>query len=394
MLTSSTYTRNGRTATIGVERIDTWQENTERILNFPSLVELADNHLFMRLSRSQHAIPEPEPHYNVYSTDGGETWGDPPEGMELWSPVHFGVGGGGLGYLRDGTIVCMEHNTVEASQREWDKHVGPFHLVMQEDDPTFRLRRWQPNGKPINTTEFKISGLPWATASYQAYAKVLDLEDGDLLTAIEAQVGPPTKTDEVREDGRPRWKIDMTTFIVRSSDRGQTWDFVTAFRPEENNLVYGIADLPVDEGFTEADLVVTSNGDILCVNRTGHYSPMWQTRSTDNGRTWGTPASVGWQGVKPRLTLLPNGVLTCAAGRGSYGHPQVTHVMISLDGTGNHWEAPFCFHTGPGCSYTSTLVRDSQLHVVYSHSDFTRPFGTHNLPSQRIRRAVIDVTVV
>ena len=297
MITSSTYTRNGRTATIGVERIDTWQENTERILNFPSVVELADNRLFMRLSRAQHAIPEPEPHYDVYSTDGGETWGDPPDGMGFGGCPTWG---GGLGYLRDGTIVRLEHNTVEGSQREWDKHVGPFHLVMQEDDPTFRLRRWQPNGKPINTTEFKIPGLPWATASYQAYAKVLDLEDGDLLTAIEAQVGPPTKTEEVREDGRPRWKIDMTTFIVRSSDRGQTWDFVTAFRPEENNLVYGIADLPVDEGFTEADLVVTSNGDILCVNRTGHYSPMWQTRSTDNGRTWGTPASVGWQGVKPQ----------------------------------------------------------------------------------------------
>jgi len=391
MLTSSTYTRNGRTATIGVERIDTWQENTERILNFPSLVELADNHLFMRLSRSQHAIPEPEPHYNVYSTDGGETWGDPPEGMaQVGAPAGKA---GGLGYLRDGTIVRLEHDTVEASQREWDKHVGPFHLVMQEDDPTFRLRRWQPNGKPINTTEFKIPGLPWPTASYQAYARVLDLEDGDLLTAIEAQVGPPTKTGEVREDGRPRWKIDMTTFIVRSSDRGQTWDFVTAFRPEEHNVVYGPHDRPDDEGFTEADLVVTSNGDLLCVNRTGSYSPMWQTRSTDNGHTWGSPEPVGWQGVKPRLNLLPNGVLTCAAGRGGYGHPQVTHVMMSLDGTGNHWEAPFCFHTGPGCSYTSTLVRDDQLHVVYSHSDFTRPFGTHNLPSQRIRRAVIDVKV-
>jgi len=88
---------------------------------------------------------------------------------------------------------------------------------------------------------------------------------------------------------------------------------------------------------------------------------------------------------------LPNGVLTCAAGRGGYGHPQVTHVMISVDGTGNHWEAPFGFHTGPGCSYTSTLVRDGKLHVVFSDSDFTRPFGTHNLPSQRIRRAVINV---
>ena len=383
MLESATYSDGERTATLSVERIDTWQEDTEVILNFPSVIELADDCLFMRFSRSQHAIADVEPKRDAFSTDDGETWGDPPPGMDF--------GGGSVGYLRDGTIMRLEHNTVEANRRTWDKHVGPFHLVMQENDPTFRLGTWRSNGDPIDRHEFKIAGLPWETASYQTYAKILDLDDGSLLAAMEAQVGPPRKTDEIRDDGRHRWAITMTTFIVRSRDRGRTWDFITAFRPDELNLVYGVGDQAVDEGLTEADLVVAANGDILCVNRTGSYSPMWQTRSTDGGHTWGTPAPVGWQGVKPRLNLLPNGVLTCAAGRGGYGHPQVTHVMISLDGAGNHWEAPFCFHTGPGCSYTSTMVRDGQLHVVFSHSDFTRPFGTHNLPSQRIRRAVIDV---
>ena len=383
MIESATYSDGRRTATLSVERIDTWQEDTEVILNFPHVVELADNCLFMRFSRSQHAIADEEPHRDAFSTDDGESWGDPPPGMEF--------GGGSLGYLRDGTIMRLEHSTVEANRRTWDKHAGPFHLAMQEDDPTFLVRTWRSNGEPIESLEFKIDGLPWKTASYQTYAKILDLDDGSLLAAMEAQVGPPRMTDEIRDDGRHRWAITMTTFIVRSRDRGRTWDFVTAFRPEELNLVYGGGDLPVDEGLTEADLVVAANGDILCVNRTGSYSPMWQTRSTDGGHTWDTPAPVGWQGVKPRLNLLPNGVLTCAAGRGGYGHPQVTHVMISVDGTGNHWEAPFGFHTGPGCSYTSTLVRDGKLHVVFSDSDFTRPFGTHNLPSQRIRRAVISV---
>ena len=122
------------------------------------------------------------------------------------------------------------------------------------------------------------------------------------------------------------------------------------------------------------------NGDILCVMRTGSYSPLWQARSRDGGRTWDAPEPMGWPGAKPQLQVLPNGVLACASGRGSYGHPQVTHVMISIDGTGNHWEAPFCFHTGPGCSYTTTMQRDGKLHVIYSDSDFTRDMGTHGLP--------------
>ena len=57
------------------------------------------------------------------------------------------------------------------------------------------------------------------------------------------------------------------------------------------------------------------------------------------------------------MTLLPNGVLACASGRGAYGHPQITHVMLSLDGDGEHWEAPFAFHTRGGCSYTSKMYR-------------------------------------
>ena len=65
--------------------------------------------------------------------------------------------------------------------------------------------------------------------------------------------------------------------------------------------------------------------------------------------------------------------------------------MLSLDGTGRHWEPPFCFHTGPGCSYTSTMQRDGKLHVIYSASDFTRDMGTHGLPKQAIRRAVLSI---
>ncbi len=68
--------------------------------------------------------------------------------------------------------------------------------------------------------------------------------------------------------------------------------------------------------------------------------------------------------------------------------------MLSLNGSGEHWEYPFAFHTGPGCSYTQTMQRDGKLHVIYSHSDFTRPFGTYDLPVQAIRRAVLDIRVL
>jgi hypothetical protein len=66
--------------------------------------------------------------------------------------------------------------------------------------------------------------------------------------------------------------------------------------------------------------------------------------------------------------------------------------MFSLDGTGEKWEYPFAFHTGPGCSYTDLFEREGKLYVVYSHSDFTKPIGTHGLQYQSIKWAVINVS--
>ena len=61
----------------------------------------------------------------------------------------------------------------------------------------------------------------------------------------------------------------------------------------------------------------------LCVFRTGADSPLWQSRSCDGGHTWAAPEPIGWPSVKARLQVLPNGVLACASGRGSYGQPQL-----------------------------------------------------------------------
>jgi hypothetical protein len=127
--------------------------------------------------------------------------------------------------------------------------------------------------------------------------------------------------------------------------------------------------------------------------RSGGRSPMYQARSKDGGRTWSEPKSIGWPGVKPHLRLLSNGVLACSSGRGMYGQPQVTYAMFSLDGTGEVWEYPFAFHTGPGCSYTSNMERDGKFYVAYSHSDFTRPAGEHGLAHQAIKWVVLNLTL-
>ncbi len=393
MIQSAIYTDGSRTATISVERIDTWLEDRESIINFPGVVELDGDRLFMTIHHGRHGGEEPC--WAYLSDDAGESWRRAPDDFPLLSRdprtslINETHDSGVTGHLRDGTYVRINHSTEYALTTP--RAQGPYHVQYQEEDPTFRFHHWQADATPIDSHPFKARGMPWQRAAYQCYSRLLELDDGGFLTALEWSV--MLLEDEWTTDARGHTRQTIIgVFIIRSNDRGQTWDFVHAFDPKESNPVYGPHDVPLDEGFDEADLVQLANGDLLCMFRTGSYSPMFMSRSEDGGRTWSTPANIGWQGVKPRLELLPNGILACAAGRGAYGHPQVTHVTISLDGTGRHWESPFAFHTGPGCSYTSTMQRDGKLHIVYSHSDFTRGMGTNELPSQTIRRAVLDIS--
>ena len=394
MIRQAAYESSGRSATISVDRIDTWIDVADSVVNFPGLIELDGNRMFLTYHLGRHGGHEPL--QTVVSDDAGATWREAPADhpliaiqpetgnnvLDFASGVH--------GYLKDGTIVHIDHDTVELARVWKDRASGSYHEIGQVENPTFRLRRWSKQGEVLGTHEFKVRNLPFKHASYQSYSSLLELGNGDFLTALEWVDLLPE--DEWIIDSRGRThNFRIGVFIVRSSDQGKTWDFVTKFDAGELKPVYGPADRPVDEGFDEADLVVTADGNLLCVMRTGSYSPMFQSRSTDGGHTWSTPESTGWQGVKPRLTLMPGGLLACAAGRGAYGHPQVTHVTLSLDGNGEHWETPFAFHTRGGCSYTSTMVRDNRLHVVYSNSDFTREMGTIGLPSQQILRAVINI---
>ena len=399
MITEATYTRDGRTATIRVERIDTLIQDTESIVNFPSLVDL-DGRLILTYARSRHGgehAHREDPARSMESFDDGQTWQPGPDDNPLVThdPITGHTSDGfaaGSGHLRDGTLVHMSHNTQVHLDHGYDRAKGHMHEQFQQDDPTFRFQRASGDGQQLlERFWFKVAGMPWGRRSYQVYSPILEMDDGDLLAAMEWCKMLPE--DRWRHEAHGRiWKYLFGVFIVRSGDGGHSWDYVTQFDPDEIKPAYGISDRPVDEGFDEAHMTKLPNGDILCVMRTGSYSPLWQARSRDGGRTWGTPEPMGWPGAKPQLQVLPNGVLVCASGRGSYGHPQVTHVMISIDGTGNNWEAPFAFHTGPGCSYTSTMQRDGKLHVFYSDSDFTRDMGTHGLPVQRIRRAVFDIS--
>lgn len=396
MIKQATYRSNSRKATVTVEHIDTWVSTTEHVVNFPRVVELEGDRLLLRYSRGHHG-GEIGPTALV-SDDLGATWHEPPPDLDIVD-LDSGLfrprsGGGSIGYMRDSTITYI--NLLTEASKEWRGtrlDGGPHPIKFRETDPTFRLRRFTKSGTLIEEHPFKLAGIPFPEASYQTYGRILELDGGDWLASFCADKKPPSETSEVTPSGRPRYDFRFGNLIVRSSDAGATWRVMTFIDPDELNPRYALDDRDVEEGLDESCLAQLANGDIYLIMRSGSHSPMYACRSHDGGETWSNLEPVGWPAARPDLQLLPNGVLACASGRGFYGHPQITHVMFSLDGTGYHWEYPFAFHTGPGCSYTQTMQRDGKLHVIYSDSDFTQELGFHSLPEQTIKRAVIDVTI-
>ena len=87
MIEDATYGGSGRRVRMRVDRTDVWQESTDEILNFPLLVELADNQLYLGVRRRQHGTTHEEPAYFLLSEDEGQAWEPAPRGMD------FGNGG-------------------------------------------------------------------------------------------------------------------------------------------------------------------------------------------------------------------------------------------------------------------------------------------------------------
>ena len=190
MIDQARYRDGTRTAIVTLERVDTWIEDSESIVNFPGILEF-DDRLVLSFARSQHGrehAADEETDRVIESYDDGETWQPAPDDYPLVfrDPQtgriidRFGVS---IGYLGDGTIVHIGHNT--QLQHDVGYAGRRMHDEFQQDDPTFRFQRASGDGQLLETIKFKVPGMPWGRASYQVYSPIIELDDGDLLAAME-----------------------------------------------------------------------------------------------------------------------------------------------------------------------------------------------------------------
>ncbi|MFI4910059.1 MAG: FG-GAP-like repeat-containing protein [Sedimentisphaeraceae bacterium JB056] len=155
------------------------------------------------------------------------------------------------------------------------------------------------------------------------------------------------------------------TIVVESDDLGQSWEY-------KSTVAYRSDSWMGTGGASEPVMVKLSNGNLLCVMRTGMIPfdlegdcPMIYCISSDNGATWSSPNSLHTPGVGPDMTVLNDGSVLL-----SYGRPGV-HLRIA-DATGNNWGTPFDIYEGSGCGYSGIRqAPDGAIYMIYGESDFS-----------------------
>jgi len=300
--------------------------------------------------------------------------------------------------LADGTLVVADRRSADAG-RTWEPglalHTGAYQFPDSEivqlgfhsqrtDRPGYfsiPLSRSTDNGRTARS-ETSLLHIPDATGGTGDDGKpyegpvadhaIVALRDGSLLAAMYGQFSG----DRVPVPTMPAaWNCyKYRTFVVRSTDCGKTWEYLSTVAYDPN---VGL------ESFCEADLLVLPDGEILCFMRTGgsggKYTPLYLSRSADDGKTWSTPQPIADRGVWPNACRMHNGVLVC-----TYGRPG-NWLAFSLD-EGRTWTGHFCFHTGPTTSYNSVEeIAPDVLLVVYDRRQLD--------PDGNLRPEVVGTTV-
>lgn len=272
----------------------------------------------------------------VVSRDGGATWATWQPGPEQ-----------GLGPVIEGAVVQLEGGAIRVF--DWiadgpmtdDAFVGTWWETTDE----WRTVRG-PLACRIDLPQakggFDDTGRPYSGVTF--HRTVLALPSGELLATIYCWF---------HEDNLPSsYEAKMNRYrcvLLRSSDRGETWGYGATIA---SDVTVG------EEGFDEPVMVRLTQGAhagrLVCLMRTGNRtSPLYQSRSDDDGHTWSTPRALPLRGVDPDLIEMADGTLAC-----SYGYRPLTtpippdhgnYVAFSTDGGetwGNATHLPIEPHAG------------------------------------------------
>ena len=205
------------------------------------------------------------------------------------------------------------------------------------------------------------------------FRSILEMPDGSLLAAMEGNFhGDKVFPTGRRSGGETTNNPKQRTFVVSSEDQGKSWHYMATV------ACPNVDDDAVGEGYDEPSLVRLDNGQLLCVMRSGNYTPLYSAWSSDEGKTWSGPVYTGLErGVDPCLIKLADGRVLLAFGRrfpaGSPGGPgesgigaSLIQLAMSLNGTGKAWQGPITI--GRKIFGTYPTIIEVEPNLIFCHA--------------------------
>lgn len=321
---------------VNVVKTTVVKTNNDQNMNYTFAHRSADGTISLMHSVGEFAGGLTFP-YEV-SHDNGQTWQTPPSGQDFPTINSMNLPGGGAAMVNTFDADTSAHAT-------WG----------------FKTYKWNsPSSGVVSSDTYSTVTFPFPVQGMLMHRSLIELDNGNWVTTLYGQ--DPTNAPK------------ESAYVLGSTDQGHTWTYLST-------IGGGVG--PVG-GYNEPSLVKLADGSLLALLRTSSDTatgPLFQTKSTDGGRTWTTPVQIADYGVDPDVIRLQNGALVASSGR-----PGI-YIMVDFSGTGDHWqEVPL--YSGTGSSYTSLVeLEPNVIGLFYDESGFV---GTDLDPALLPNRIVMD----
>ncbi len=378
-------------------------QNTEQPILFggyqdPTIRRAEDGTLFVRFNARRDSwltFGEEEKNPVYKSTDGGASWSPIKNAQDEWVRAGTRLPNGDIFYFREHAVLRKEtlpelpplprerklltagmsvYTVNELAPMLGDRVAKEFKAyrikagtdtVIEETCPVV----WDQMPVVLHHDGFLIRVFPHVSLSMK-----ID-HDGTLWMPVDAPA--------VDCNGNLA-SLRRCTALLRSTDMGHTWEYVSHIVYEEGFNPPTAIDV---EGFMECSLEFVHDGSCIAILRSGSLSPfvigdeahpapiMMKTRSYDGCRTWEKPQYFYDYGVLPVTRMLEDGTILLASGR-----PGV-YLRISQDASAMEWseavpviEVPkedfYAKYYEYSCCNTGLAVTGPNTAII-AYSDFT-----------------------
>lgn len=224
--------------------------------------------------------------------------------------------------------------------------------------PADRYTRWKAAHEKLSDEERKAQLGVWvlrSTDGGETWSKPIP-------TVVNSPHGPiQLKDGRLLYAGKQLWTGDKKIGVAESKDDGLTWQWLAEIPTRKGDAVVA--------GYHELHAVEAADGTIIAQIRNhnaANKGETLQTESTDGGKTWSEPHSIGVWGLPSHLLRLRDGRLLM-----TYGHrrkPFGNQARISSD-NGKTWGEPVILSgdgIGGDLGYPSTVeLPDGTLLTVW-----------------------------